>query len=564
MRRSIGALVVSIGAIGPPAVSQAPPDSGGFILYKLQHPVGTERYRARQVGDGVRIETGWKFNYLGSEVTLDASLTLDRDRRPVAYVINGGTSTMTTIDLALEIRDGRARVRLDSADRSVDAGGSAFPISHYPPLAIEQELYRYWRKAGKPAAIPLLPAGLARFVRVGADTVAIGRRSVALDRYAVHGLVWGAQSAWFSDDRLIAVANGDAELDRFEAIREGFESMLPVVVRRSVEDEIAAQATVARRVQPIHKGRFAIVGARVIDGRGGTPLDNGTIVVEGGTISSVGPRARVTVPAGVSVINGEGKTVLPGLWDVHAHYEQAAWPIVSLAAGVTTARDAANEFELITALRQAIASGRILGPRLLAAGVIDGGEYPLGVVTAATPEEARRAVARYADAGFEQIKIYQSLPPALVPVVVEEAHRRGLTVTGHVPTGMSALQFIDAGADQINHLNFVTAVLRTPPAAGQPAAPIDLHSEAARQAIERFKARGICWIRVSREVKSSPTRATAATLDTSRVWTSYRSSCDRRSTARASRPRRRSEPVATSTAHWRSLLDSIERESPLC
>lgn len=97
-------------------------------------------------------------------------------------------------------------------------------------------------------------------------------------------------------------------------------------------------------------------------------------------------------------------------------------------------------------------------------------------------------VRRYHDAGFQQVKVYQSVPPALVSVIAAEAHRLGMTVTGHVPTGMDAFQFVEAGADQINHVGFVLAVMTPPPAPGQPRAPVDLSSSEARRAIAFFGA----------------------------------------------------------------------------
>jgi hypothetical protein len=154
---------------------------------------------------------------------------------------------------------------------------------------------------------------------------------------------------------------------------------------------------------------------------------------------------------------------------MHVHYEQVEWPLVSLAAGVTTARDMGNEFELGTSLARALGDdalppGRLLGPRLLMAGVIDGRPTSpgaaLGVVTAGSEAEARAAVRRYARARFHQVKVYQSVPPTLVPVIAAEAHRRGLTVTGHVPTGMDAREFVEAGADGITHWNSLVSVLR--------------------------------------------------------------------------------------------------------
>ena len=126
--------------------------------------------------------------------------------------------------------------------------------------------------------------------------------------------------------------------------------------------------------------------------------------------------------------------LLPGLWEMHAHFTQVEWGPIYLAAGVTTARDCANEFEFITAARDAIASSRGLGPRLLPAGFIDGeGPRSIGVDTATTPEQALALIRRYADAGFPQIKIYSSLKPELVATIAREAHRRGMSVTGHIP-----------------------------------------------------------------------------------------------------------------------------------
>jgi len=205
--------------------------------------------------------------------------------------------------------------------------------------------------------------------------------------------------------------------------------------------------------------------------------------VRAGRIAAVGPRGSVQIPKGTAVIDARGETMIPGLWDMHVHFEQVEWPVAQLAAGVTTARDVGNELELAVGLRDAIRSGRALGPRMLLAGLIDGAPDGLGVQLAGTPDEARAMVRRYHDAGCEQIKVYQSVPPPLVSVIAAEAHRLGMTVTGHVPTGMNAFQFVEAGADQINHLGFVLAVMTPPPQPGQPRAPVDLASSEARRAI---------------------------------------------------------------------------------
>src|SRR5436189_14714 len=112
--------------------------------------------------------------------------------------------------------------------------------------------------------------------------------------------------------------------------------------------------------------------------------------------------STVWMPAGIQTVDMTGKTIVPGLWDMHTHVTQIEWAPVYLAEGVTTARDMGNEFEFITVLRDAIAAKRAIGPRLLLAGLVDGGgPDAFGVTYAATPDEAKKAVAKYHDAGFQ-------------------------------------------------------------------------------------------------------------------------------------------------------------------
>jgi imidazolonepropionase-like amidohydrolase len=124
-------------------------------------------------------------------------------------------------------------------------------------------------------------------------------------------------------------------------------------------------------------------------------------------------------------------------------------------------RDCGNEFGYINAIKEAIDAQKGIGPRILKAGIIDGpGAMGLGIVRAATKAEAISAVDMYKDNGFAQIKIYSSVTPAIVKVIAAEAHRLGLTVTGHIPQGMTLQQGVDSGMDQVNHMQYVYAVMK--------------------------------------------------------------------------------------------------------
>jgi imidazolonepropionase-like amidohydrolase len=163
------------------------------------------------------------------------------------------------------------------------------------------------------------------------------------------------------------------------------------------------------------------------------------------------------------------------------------WGPIYLAAGVTTVRDCGNEFDFITTVRDALQSGRGIGPRLLIAGIVDGtGPISLGAITADTPEQARTVVRRYKEAGAVQIKIYSSMKPKLVPVIAEEAHKLGLTVTGHIPEGMTTSQAVDAGYDSVNHISFVARDLLHMER-DKPIPPIDFTTPDAKKQLDLFK-----------------------------------------------------------------------------
>ncbi|HEY4031037.1 MAG TPA: amidohydrolase family protein, partial [Caulobacteraceae bacterium] len=188
------------------------------------------------------------------------------------------------------------------------------------------------------------------------------------------------------------------------------------------------------------------------------------------------------------MIHAEGQSLLPGLWEMHSHYSGVEFGPALLAAGVTTARDCGGEFDFLMAVRRRIDQDHALGPRLLLAGLIDsGGPLAFGAVDVETPAQGVAAVDRYADAGFQQIKVYTQIKPDVLRAISAEAHRRGLTVTGHVPAAVDAFAGIEDGMDQINHLQFVTQAMRPEGSTG----PADLASDRAKKLISLMKDRQI-------------------------------------------------------------------------
>lgn len=442
-----------------------PGESGQFTLFKFEQAIGEERYEVQADDDRLALTSTFSFTDRGTPVQLSTSAQFDRTLKPAHFAVKGETARITGIDTEVTIAGANATIREGGETRRAPVPEGAFTLAGYAPASMQMELMRYWASHGRPSSVPLLPQGAAHVEPRGRDQVTVGGRTVALDRYSLSGVVWGRETLWCNENgRLEALVGVDAEFDHFEAVRPELEAAVPQLVARAASDGMSAMAETAAAISPAPSHVIAITGGTILDMTARAPIVNGTVVVVDGRITAVGPSGRVAVPPGASIVNAAGKTVMPGLWDMHSHFEQVEWGPIYLAAGVTTIRDVGNELEFIVAVRDAVAAGKGVGPRLLLAGIIDGpGPRGLGAIRAATAEEARQRVNRYHDAGFVQIKIYSSVAPDVLRAITAEAHRLGMTVTGHVPEGMNAFGAIDAGLDQINHAQYLTAVADSGP-----------------------------------------------------------------------------------------------------
>ncbi|MFZ3218073.1 MAG: amidohydrolase family protein [Candidatus Acidiferrales bacterium] len=470
----------------------APVEQGKFILHKFEQPIGQETYEITRDGDSLSVNMDFQFTDRSTPVPLTASFRSASDFTPLSFVIKGKNSRVTDIDEAVEVQPEKIRLRDREKWSETARPAQFFTIAGYAPTTMQMLLVRYWAAHGSPAQLATLPSGQVKIEPRGSDTFTVDGKSQSLDRFTVEGLIWGRETLWFDSARnLVAAITTDAEFDHFEAIREGYESALGTFVSRAGSDEMAALADISKGISGSHAEKIALVGGTLIDGTGRDPIPDSVVIIEKGRIVDAGPRSRVKIPGGAQKVDVRGKTILPGLWDMHAHFEQVEWGPIYLAAGATTVRDCGNEFEFITAVRDALASGRGLGPRLLLAGIVDGtGPSALGVARVDTPEEAKMWTDKYHDAGFQQMKIYSSVKLEELRDVATEAHRLGMTVTGHIPIGLNAYQAIEAGQDQINHVPYVLDIMIPQLPAGATrlerataGANLDLNSPEARKAI---------------------------------------------------------------------------------
>jgi imidazolonepropionase-like amidohydrolase len=200
----------------------------------------------------------------------------------------------------------------------------------------------------------------------------------------------------------------------------------------------------------------AFANVSVIDGTSPTPRLDRTVVVRGNRIIAEGPSASVNVPAGARRIDGRGKFLIPGLWDMHVHTVMPGGRDVLalyIANGVTGVRDMASDWPTLTAWRSEIARGTIIGPRIVASGpYLEGGDQPIPHLLVKTPADAAPAVDSLVRLGVDFIKVHGQLTRESYFAIARAARARGIPFAGHVSRAVGAADASDSGQASIEHI----------------------------------------------------------------------------------------------------------------
>ena len=488
------------------ATAQRPPlivEHGRYTVHLLLHAIGYEEYTLTDEGSsGLHMTAITSVADRGTTRASTLNLTMRPDFSPTLLTQSTcpaptSTAPVTPVPDCIshtEITPTSATIHEATLDltRTFPKPPVAFVGFTTMPASLQMIMMRYWALHHRPARLTILRASdqaLPVEIRlVGHDVFETKGRRVRLTRYTVANLLFGREVLWMNDSgRLAALMTFAGGLPQ-EELLEGYEPVAGEIVHSGVRQQMLDLDELTRQNQPSISGTFALTGARLIDGTGTSALPNATVLIQSGRIAAAGPAASVRIPPGTRIVRADGKFLIPGLWEMHIHESGVAFGPALLAAGITTARDCGGEPGFLLALRDRLNQHQGLGPRLLLAGLIDsGGPLAFGPVQVESPAEAITAVDNYADWRFEQIKVYTQIQPEVLKVITAEAHRRGLTVTGHVPAAVDTPTAIADGMDQINHLQFITRAMNPDPSTGK----IDLQSPKAQQLIALLNAKQI-------------------------------------------------------------------------
>lgn len=492
------ALIGAGAAAGQPAGAAQPNAQASLVTVPPEVPGNALRYSVVLAGNKAGVLAIWRtsdgarhnffaFNDRGRGPSITTRIVLDRAGTPTEIDATGSDYFKGPVEEHFRLAGGKAAWSSKAEKGEKQLAGPALYVPINAVLTGEMEAALLAAPGGR---LPLLPEGEARIERVLDRTIEIGGKTRKVTLYEETGLAFTASPVWLAEDRSLFATGSDW----FAAIPEGAEAAWPALLEAQKARASQRGEEVARKLQKNLAKPLLIRHARLFDSETATVKDGMSVRIADGRITGVAPDGDAALGGEApEVIDARGKMLLPGLWDMHVHLGDWDDGVLHLAAGVTTVRDLANDIDHLRDLRAKFDTGTLTGPHVVMSGFIDGrGPYQGPTrVFADTPEEAKADIARYKSLGYEQIKIYSSVKPEIVPLIAAEAHRSGMRVSGHVPAFMTMQQAVEAGCDEVQHANFwflnflfdTVKDTRTPArftAVAKHAAELDLESERVR------------------------------------------------------------------------------------
>ena len=413
-----------------------------FAVFRQDTNIG--RVVVETSGNAAKVEFDVKDN--GRGPTVAEALTLDAGGLPDSWKITGTQTFGGKID------ESYARTSTTSAWRDSGGPGTAKgPAKLYiaqsaSPYAL-QIYARALIKAG--GSLDVLPGGTVKLTKGETLTLKGPSGDVAVTRYDLTGIDLNPTTMLLdADNRLIALPSASGGV-----VRAGFEGENSRLRKLAADWQGARWATIQKETAHKFGGPVRITNVRLFDPQAKALTGPVAVVINGNSIASIQPTDLPVTP-GETVIDGSGGTLVPGMFEMHAHLGEGG-ALLNLLAGVTSVRDMGNSNSVLDALDRRINSGEVAGPRIIRGGFIEG-KSPFNSSNGIVVDSEARAVEAvrwYAARGYPWIKIYNSIDPKWVPAMIAEAKAVGMRVMGHVPAFTTADAMVAAGYDEMTHIN---------------------------------------------------------------------------------------------------------------
>ena len=411
--------------------------------------VAGEQIVERVGQDQIKVHFDFKEN--GRGPTLDEVIKLAPDQTMLEYRVTGTSEMGALVDERFTRKGNTAEWSSKSERGSKRVRGKAF----YLPLDSSWEVNSLMITAlsnARPGGIALLPEGNLVQQRLDEMAVVKDGQEQVVQLVMQTGIGLSPQFFWATtdaDSHLFAVILPG----NFAVIKEGWQANL-IELKKS-QEEATAKILAQRAEKLLHpmRGLTVIRNARVFNAETASLNPPSDVYVLRDRITGIFPAGLNLTPVD-NEINAAGRVLLPGLFDMHAHVNR--WSAAyHLTAGVTSVRDLGNANATLQQMIDETIDGRLLAPRLIPAGFVDGdGPYASHDGFSINDlSDIKHAIDWYALRGYTQLKVYNSFPRELMTESISYAHKRGLKVSGHVPAFMRADDVIEAGFDEIHHVN---------------------------------------------------------------------------------------------------------------
>ncbi|OAD91497.1 amidohydrolase [Aequorivita soesokkakensis] len=399
-----------------------------------------------RAGDSVAIDYDYKDN--GRGPTIKETAVLNADGFPVQWHIAGNSTFGNSID---------EHYKLDGKNATwKDASGEGAATMEQPAFYVNQSgsPYSLFMTArvllnSKDQTVTALPAGQLKLTKLEGIEAGSDSLKLKLKTYALSGV--DLDPTYFimdEKDHFFAMIDS-----KFIIIREGYESEEKGM--RMLAEKYSAERfeDLQKRFAHTYDKNIRIRNVKIFNPKTLALTDLASVVVSGNKILSIDAADAVAGENEIE-IDGAGGTLVAGLYDMHGHMSEDD-ALLNVLAGVTSVRDMGNNNEVLESLIQKIKTGVLVGPNITRMGFIEG-KSPFNSnngILVESEAEALAAVQTYADKGFYGIKLYNSMNGEWAPAIVKKAHSLNMPVMGHVPAFSTANDMINAGYDELTHIN---------------------------------------------------------------------------------------------------------------
>ena len=384
----------------------------------------------------------------GRGPTMAETITFGKDGLPESWTITGTTTFGSKVDERFARNGSRANWTDSTGKGGTTLTAPAVYVAQSgSPWADQVYATALLKRPGM--TMPALPGGTLRLEKGDVLDVAGAGGPLKVTRYTLSGIDLTPETMLLDPDGNLFAAVSPTSI----VVREGYEGEEVRLRKLAADWTTERSVALQREAGHAYGAPVRIRNVRVFDPHKGALTEPVSVLVNGREVAAVEALDSPATPGEVG-IDGAGGTLVPGMYEMHAHVGQDG-AMLNLLAGITTVRDMGNDNAVLDTLVHRIDAGEVAGPHVVRSGFIEG-KSPFSAnngFVVDSQEKALDAVRWYGARGFWQIKVYNSMNPAWVPAIVAEAHRLGMRVAGHVPAFATADQMIEAGYDEMTHIN---------------------------------------------------------------------------------------------------------------